>query len=102
MARNYYAIYHPYGTRMASKSDPLYRYPSAADRAEDEERVDWQGISDGRGHLMEIVTRAQARRDFPEAFRADDDGLGAAWWRDCHDGSGEWTGCPTGGVYEYL
>lgn len=95
----FYAIWHPYGIHMASKGDTLYRYANKRLREEDAERVDWQGITDGRGYLMEEVTRAEARRQFPAAFRASE-----TWevWRDNGSGSQEWTGSPTGGVYAYM
>jgi len=112
MARKFYAIYHPYGIRMMSNGDCLYRYDNAAARAEDAERVDLQAKDDGRGFLMEEVTRDEARRLFPEAFRPGNvvwrsgtDGdryFDGPWWRDYEDGSQEWTGRPTGGSYKYL
>lgn len=108
----FYAIWHPYGIRTASKGDTLYRYANKRLREEDAERVDWQGITDGRGFLMEEVTRAEARRQFPAAFRADaetwdgwrdgDRHFDGPWWRDDGCGSQEWTGSPTGGVYAYM
>ena len=96
----FYAIFSPYGINTMSKADRLARFQTRAARdawAEDA----W---SDGRMVRGEI-TRDDARRWFPEAFRADADDRrrdGGAWEGPDRNGARFWGGSPTGGGYAYM
>lgn len=101
MSRYYYAQGFAY-ENAASLSDTLYRFATAA------ERLAW--CRENWAH-RDVITRDEARRWYPAAFRDDTpqnfkqsflDANG--WYWDDADANGacEWLGSPTGGVYAEL
>lgn len=104
--RRYYAIYHPQGTHAPSPRDTLYRYDTAAERAEDIERVNRQNEN---VILMQAVPRTFAKKRFPSAFSHDviiwrpwsdgDARFTAPIWRNYEDGTQEYTGHPRNVIF---
>lgn len=104
--RRYYAIYHPRGIHALSPRDTLYRYDTAADRAEDIDRINRQNEN---MKLMQAVPRTFAAKRFPRAFSRDviiwrpwsdgDASFTVPIWRDYEDGTQEYTGHPRNVVF---
>lgn len=104
--RRYYAIYHPRGIHAPSPRDTLYRYSTAAERAEDIERVNRQNEN---MKLMQAVPRTFAAKRFPRAFSHDviiwrpwsdgDARFTVPFWRDYEDGTQEYTGHPRNVIF---
>ena len=104
--RRYYAIYHPQGIHAPSHRDILYRYATAAERAEDIERVNRQNEN---VILMQAVPRTFAQKRFPRAFSRDviiwrpwsdgDARFTVPIWRDYEDGTQEYTGHPRNVIF---
>ena len=102
--RWWYAMACPYGAATASKGDSLCRFATRAARdAWVREAFRRDGYADRC--KRDEVTRAEARRWFPEAFRPDSETFQPTWggdyWDrlDDHADGAYWTGAPTGGVY---
>lgn len=100
----FYAQITPYGARTASPADRLVRFESAARR--DAWVLAACGSADEADRARrDAITREEARRWYPEAFRAGAGAfpparVGDDYWDDADDdGAQEWTGSPTGGIY---
>lgn len=96
----FYAIAAPYGITMMSKADRLHRFETRAARDAWTDDA-WRNGNRVRGE----VSRDDARRWWPEAFRddADDWHRDGDFWEDPdEDGAQEWSGFPTGGGYKYI
>ena len=65
MKKTYYAAVHSYGINIANDVHTIYRFDSKKARDEFIDREGWNGSS----YHREAVTRDQARRIFPDAFR---------------------------------
>lgn len=79
MAKNYYAAHHTYGVEFCNDYKTLWRFATKAERDEFVEDSNWKEAAAYGGYRTEAVTRAEARRHFPKAFRT----------LDCHDEADE-------------
>lgn len=66
--RKFYAAYHRYGTEFANDYDTLYRFDSKEARDEFVSDSNFDESATG-STKTEAVTRAEAVRHFPKAFR---------------------------------
>ena len=89
----YYAIHHWYGLHTLSSADRLQRFET---REERDKAVENDPFTRGNYHL-ESVTRKQAQRDFPNAFKLTDDPCSYECWDD-----NTWNCGPTSGRYKYV
>lgn len=100
----FYAQSTPYGARTASGADRLHRFNSRAERDE-WVKAAWTNCDHAGDERRTEVTRDEARRWYPDAFRADAHAFPRAnrngdYWDDPDaEGAQEWLGGPTGGVY---
>lgn len=105
----YYAQYCPFGISTACPSDRLYRFESAYDRDHwvlcDNTAKGLTGDFDRT--KRDVLSREEARRWYPMAFRKDtpqsfrdSSTCNPDYWDDPDmNGACEWLGGPTGGVY---
>lgn len=103
---HYYAMHCPRGITTASRGDRLCRFTS---KDECDRWVRQDVPSDLTSFRRDWVSRDNARRWFPDAFRKDtpqsihDPFVGSGdYWDDDPDKDGAlwWSGEPTGGVYD--
>ena len=108
MTRWYYAMECPYGATTASGGDRLVRFASRGTRdawvREALESVDYADQC-----RRDEVSRVEARRWFPEAFKEEAQVWPPKWSGDYWDeqdgtefGASFWIGAPTGGIYKDL
>ena len=68
MATYYYAARHTYSILFCNDYSKLFRFPTKAMRDEFVEEANYYEAAQG-GYKTEAVTRKEARRHFPNAFR---------------------------------
>ena len=73
MAKHYYAAEHHYGIEFCNDYRWLFRFTSREQRDKYVEDANWEEVSRGGCYQTEAITRAEARRHFPNAFRTVDD-----------------------------
>lgn len=103
----FYAQRTPYGARTASARDALVRFETKAARDE-WVKAAWTNCDHADEARRDEITRKQARRWYPAAFK-DDTGVfprtnaaGDYWDTADDDGAQEWSGAPTGGIYSEI
>ena len=69
MSRHYYAAHHIYGVEFCNDYGTLFRFDSKAERDEFVEDSNWKEAGAYGGYRTEAVTRSEACRHFPNAFR---------------------------------
>jgi hypothetical protein len=95
MTKHYYAAYHRYGIEFCNDFDTLYRFDNKAERDAFVEDINFNEAGLYGGYRTEAVTRSEARRHFPNAFKrldahdeADErdwkQGAASAHWSTCN------------------
>jgi hypothetical protein len=101
----YYAQYSPYGVRVFSHGDRLYRFTTRAARDTVVDNEAFGMTFDGSNFHWDTITREQARHWYPDAFRTFDDNPFDVYsgWTPAEKIGGEmWTSSATGGEYRYF
>lgn len=98
--RYYYAAYHAYGIEFCNDYIMLYRFGTKAERNAYVENANYDESGMYGGYRTETVTRDEARRQFPDAFRTVGDFHDTCDMRDWH-GSDEYDYWCTSNLYEW-
>lgn len=94
MTKHYYAAKHYYGVEFCNDYSTLFRFATAAERDSFVDDCNWKEASAYGGYRTEAVTRAEAQRHFPKAFRlldSHDEADGRDWVQGATETSEYWS-----------